>query len=143
MVYLIISNGTQISCHVCLGLSAFYRFQDIFALSLETRVIKPENMLSFLRDYDTCGLGHDIYFGKLSFYFHGIAKNTFHEHFTIMGNKPDNPFHRLIAGVAFQGIDCKFAHSSSRIIKADPAGFEPATPGLEARCYILAKPRVR
>jgi hypothetical protein len=28
-------------------------------------------------------------------------------------------------------------------MQADPAGFEPATPGLEARCYILAKPRAR
>ena len=27
--------------------------------------------------------------------------------------------------------------------RTDPAGFEPATPGLEGRCYIHAKPRAQ
>ena len=27
------------------------------------------------------------------------------------------------------------------VLRADPAGFEPAIPGLEGRCFIHAKPR--
>jgi hypothetical protein len=51
----------------------------------------------------------------------------------------------LIAGKSTVNIPVDSEKSSNKCsnwkLGADPAGFEPAIPGLEGRCFILAKPR--
>ena len=89
-------------------------------------------------------LGHDVHLGDPALDLHGIAEDALQDHLAIMDHQSYHALHDLVFISTFQGINRKFAHTSSKIEgKTDPAGFEPATPGLEARCYILAKPRVR
>ncbi len=53
-----------------------------------------------------------------------------------------NPIKRLGISIAVLWLLCLFIGVYKKR-KADPVGFEPTTPGLEARCYVLAKPRDR
>ena len=53
----------------------------------------------------------------------------------------------LMAGESYGNIPTEAKRDADKHLnrkrRTDPAGFEPATPGLEGRCYIHAKPRAQ